>query len=429
MMDTHSQDGVVLKAEEQTTKQGSTFLSWRRRVLGFVESLRRHDAGGFASVPGGQVTLYGTCYALLTRYYLGIDESPEPQTRDFILGCQEPDEDCYFVGPELRGHKPPAGAKHDREHLLLHLACAVLPVMQQFGMRPRSSLRFAHRFCRLDYLDTWLRERDLTDAWLEGNNLLFVGQLLWYLREEERHPDAAKAMDYWFSWLDQTIDPRTGLWGTDGHCSPFVAMCGGYHQLLAYYHERRPVSYPERLVDTVLSLQHSDGGFAPGGGGGACEDVDAVDILVNLYKLFPYRRAAIRVALRRCARQIIGLQNSDGGFLYRRDEEHSHMGIPGTRSPANISALFPTWFRVHTLALLAEVLTDEPWLAGQPFRFNSAMSMGWHRPWNRADHVLSIWNSIAERFSIVGSTVFGACRTMGYRAHRGQGVLTRRSFF
>ena len=50
------------------------------------------------------------------------------------------------------------------------------------------------------------------------------------------------------------------------------------------------------MIDTVLGLQHVDGGFNPRGNGGACEDVDSVDILLNLYKRFDYRRADIRFA-------------------------------------------------------------------------------------------------------------------------------------
>ncbi|MEZ4681893.1 MAG: hypothetical protein R2932_47560 [Caldilineaceae bacterium] len=103
-------------------------------------------------------------------------------------------------------------------------------------------------------------------VWLEGNNLLFVGQLLVFLRDIEENKQAQLALDFYFDWLDSQVDPQTGLWGTNGYCSPFVAMCGGYHQLLVYYYEHRPVLRIEQLIDTVLALQHIDGGFSPKGG-------------------------------------------------------------------------------------------------------------------------------------------------------------------
>ena len=173
-------------------------------------------------------------------------------------------------------------------------------------------------------------------------------------------------------------------------------MCGGYHQLLVYYHENRAVRYPKALVDTALALQHLDGGFSPSGGGGACEDVDAVDILVNLYKLHDYRRADIRYALRRCLRLINSIQQPDGGYPYKLNQVQSHMGIPDTQAGKNVSTTFATWFRVHTLALMAEILTDEPSLQ-QAFYFNRQLSMGWHRPWDKTANPLLPENKAQEK--------------------------------
>jgi hypothetical protein len=218
------------------------------------------------------------------------------------------------------------------------------------------------------------------------------------MAEVEGSRNAAWALEVWFDWLDETVDPATGLWKTD-RCSPFVAMCGGYHQLLLYYYHRREIRHYRRLIDTVLSLQHFDGGFAPAGGGGACEDTDAVDILVNLYKLYDYRHPAIRAALRRCLDHLLGLQNADGGFPYNKRHDFSHMGIPRTRCRAGESNMFATWFRVHTIALISEVLTDDERLDGLNLRFTSFLSMGWHRAWDRDVHRLAGRDRAAEAFS------------------------------
>jgi hypothetical protein len=387
---------------------------WARRASGFIEAQYDPEAGGYGSVPGGAVTLYGTIYGLLTRHYLPEGEiAVLPGVRRFLAGCQDP-ETGYFIGPEIRDWAVPPDAKHDREHLLLHLTCAALPAMQEFGIGVVHPLRFARRFCDSSYLTEWLERRDMTDPWLEGNNLLFVGQLLVYLRDIEGYPHADLALEQWFRWLDDTVDSATGLWGTrDARCSPFVAMCGGYHQLLVYYHEGRPLRSPERLVDTVLRLQHPDGGFSPAGGGGACEDVDAIDILVNIYKRLDYRRPAIRAALRRAADAILRLQNGDGGFPYKRGVAQDHMGIPATRAAADMSTTFATWFRVHTLALLAEVLTDDQRLE-MPFRFNRVLSMGWHVPWRREEHRVSA----SSRFREIRPALRLRARSVKHRIRR-----------
>jgi hypothetical protein len=354
---------------------------WSIAALNFLQSLHDPQTAGARSVPGGSVTLYGTCYALLARFYLG-DDTPltEPVVR-FIANCQDA-ETGLTIGPELKNFTAAPGAMHDREHLLLHLTCAAIPVCRQFGIQLPHPVRDAHRFCDENHLQDWLDKRKLKNAWFEGNNILFVGQLLVYLRDVEKHPGAQRALDLWFRWLDENIDSKTSLWGTDGHCPAMEAVYGSYHQLLVYYHENHPIRNPAGLVDTVLSLQHLDGGFNPGGNGGACEDVDCVDILVNLYKRNDYRRAEIRCALRRCLWHIMALQNPDGGFPYNRDCPQSHMGIPGTDAAPNQSTTFATWFRVHTLALIAEILTDEPELQFD-FRFTNNLSMGWHRAWDK----------------------------------------------
>jgi hypothetical protein len=359
------------------------------KILQFANQCYHEECGLYSSTPHGEINLYSTCYAVLLRYCLQDRAPIDEATMNFLLNCQDPTTG-YFIGPEIRDWVPKNGEKHDFEHLRLHLTSAVLPVLQEFAIKPKYALSDAQRYCDLDYLKNWLDRRDLRDAWLEGNNLLFVGQLLVYFRDNGGYPDSQPALDLYFRWLDDSVDPSTGLWGTNGYCSPFMAMCGGYHQLLLYCYENRPILFPEQLVDTVISLQHCDGGFSPGGGGGACEDADAVDILVNMYKRINYRRPEIRFVLRRCLNHLINLQNSDGGFPNKKNAPFIHMGIPATKSSSGSSNMFTTWFRIHTIALISEILTDDPRINNGYFRFNSYISMGWHRPWNRGANQINV---------------------------------------
>lgn len=351
--------------------------NWSDLASKFLDTLLAPDGHGYASVQGGPTTLYGTSYALMAKHYLGETVAVTESIRRFVANCQA--ESGEFIGPELQDFEPAPGATHSREHLTHHLTCTAVPTCLEFRIPIRYPLTFAHRYLDLEYLHTWLGKRELRNAWLEGNNLLFVGQLLVYLRDVEKLPVAESARQIWFDWLDANMDPSTSLWGSNGYCSRREAVYGGYHQLLVYYHEDHAIPNPAGLVDTALSLQHYDGSFHPHGNGGACEDVDCVDILVNMYKRHDYRRRDIRVALRRCLRHILALQNADGGFPYNRDQQQSHMGIPGTSAPPNASTAFATWFRVHTLALIAQVLPHEPCFRGINFRFSSNISMGWHR--------------------------------------------------
>lgn len=354
----------------------------------FIENCYNGSSGAYSSIANGPGTLYATCYALMTKYYLADTLNNEDNSLGFVLGTQDKSTG-YFVGPEINEWEPSRNSIHDREHVLMHLFCsAVLPVLGLFKTKACHDLKFAFKYLDKKYLLKWLRSRDWSKAWLEGNNLLFVGQFLIYLRDIEKLTSAQPALDLYFEWLDQEQDPTTGLWGTNGYCSNAFALYGGYHQLLVYYYENRPVRYPEQLIDVALSLQHRDGGFNPNGGGGACEDTDAIDILVNMYKRVDYKRPQIRSALRRALRHILQRQMPDGGFVYRLNQPFVHMGVEKTASGPNQSNMFSTWFRIHTLALISEILTDE--LISQiNWKFNDTCSMGWHCPWNKSNHIIN----------------------------------------
>ena len=351
--------------------------SWVISAAKFLKAVQVSDSGIARSQVEGPATLYGTCYANLALKYLGIDVQVKDELKNFLISAQDNDSGL-MIGPELIGFIADPGVMHDREHLIMHLTCAALPFCQDHSIILPKPILAAHRYVDQDFMSQWMKEIDWKRAWFEGNNILFIGQLMAYLRDVEKYPGAEGALDRWFDWLDDEVDLKTGLWGTNGYCSHAEAVYGGYHQLLVYWHENRPIPNPEGLVDTVMGLNHLDGGFNPNGNAGACEDVDSVDILVNCYKRYDYRRADIRCALRRCVDHILDTQNSDGGFPYSRNIPQSHMGIPGTDAEPNVSCTFPTWFRIHTLALCHEIIPEHPKLTGIPFRFSKHLSMGWH---------------------------------------------------
>lgn len=352
----------------------------RRSATGLVRSLGTGRVGEYRQSPGGAPTLYASCYAAMILHYAGALEAVSDEERqawaEYIRGWQD-EATGWFAGPELAG--PLTSPKHDREHLRMHTTAHVLPALDLLGARPRHPLARAREFLDRHHLVSWLSARDWRQAWFEGNNLLFIGQFLVHFRDVDGIANAQKALQLFFDWLDGQQDPATGLWGTNGFCDRFDALFGGYHQLLVYYACGRPVRHAERIIDATLDLQADDGSFARGGGGGACEDVDAVDVLVNLFKRTGYRRLAVRNALRRALDSIMTQRNADGGFVYRRGAPFVHMGIEATRSAPDVSNLFPTWFRLHTVALIAQVLRRHP-LARVPWRFNCVCSMGWHDP-------------------------------------------------
>lgn len=352
------------------------------RVADFVWRQHTGLPGEFCFCDGGQVSLYASCFAALALQSIGhlvrLDATRRQAWVQYINAWQDA-ESGYFVGPEL-ARAEFARPDLDETYVRLHLAVHVLPVLKLLGGRPAWPLAFARRFADQGYLRQWLAQRAWQEAWKEGNNLLFAGQLLVYLQEEEGCTAAADALALYFDWLDEQQDPATGLWGTDGQCDTYVALYGAYHQLLIYHYCGRPVHYTGRIIDTVLGLQQADGSFSQEPGGGACEDLDAIAVLVNLVQRTEgYRLAQVRAALGQALPHLLRQQTPAGGFVFRRGYSYMQGGVLRAFVPSDRADLFSTWFRLHSLALIDRVVEDAR-LQGVSWDFNHSCSMGWHDP-------------------------------------------------
>lgn len=355
----------------------------------------RIDECMYSSIPDGPETLYASCFAVMITHYIGeLYNLPLDLKRRWIDYLNSWQSDCgLYIGPEVDKNSFQS-PKHTFEHITMHLTAHVLPSIHLLGGRPKYRLSFADKYLERGYLENWLEKRNWKEAWLEGNNLLFIAQFLIHLRDVEEKK-AQESIDFYFNWLDDQLDPFTGLWGTDGHCSKYRAMYGAYHQLIVYFYEGRDIKYKKELIDTVLGLQHPDGGFSPHWGGGACEDVDAINILVELYKRVDYRRPDIIFSLRRALKLILKNHIEDGGFVYRLNQSFRHLGLPKTFAPINVSNMFPTWFRIHALALISEILTNER-ISRFDWNFNETCSMGWHKKWDKSKHVIPKYKKLQE---------------------------------
>jgi hypothetical protein len=58
--------------------------------------------------------------------------------------------------------------------------------------------------------------------------------------------------------------------------------------------------------------------------------------------------------------------------------------------------MFPTWFRIHTIALISEILTDENKLMEKNFHFNNSLSMGWHDKWSKESNRINFFDRTLE---------------------------------
>ena len=66
----------------------------------------------------------------------------------------------------------------------------------------------------------------------------------------------------------------------------------------------------------IISFQNIDGMFAPQMGGGGCEDIDAIDTLVQLYLRTGYRSDDVKKVLKKSYDAITALESDKGGFIW-----------------------------------------------------------------------------------------------------------------
>ena len=111
--------------------------------------------------------------------------------------------------------------------------------------------------------------------------------------------------DY-FAWLWEEADPATGLWrkgclGAPGSRPVYEHMAGSFHYLFNHEYASRPLRYPEKMVDTQLSLWR-DGRVRPGFGE-SCGflEIDWIYCLTRASRQTPHHFYEAKEALREFA--------------------------------------------------------------------------------------------------------------------------------
>ncbi|MGQ9918938.1 MAG: glycosyltransferase [Bryobacteraceae bacterium] len=235
---------------------------------------------------------------------------------------------------------------------------------------------FRHR----EALIEWLAGLDWSNPWRESNRIMhllsaFLFALLW-----DGKPWAAERYHDVLDWLDQRQDPRTGLWGTDCGATTLNAAAGAYHFVPFYRYARRPVRCWPKIVDACLELQNDDGLFASAAGGGACEDLDAIDLLCTSVRSTGRLTPEIQKALTRAFWAIWNMQREEGGFPYsdvKGKESYLYSSWPAMAARQGGSDVWATWARLCSLHTIRALLTDDLPDIGR-WTFRRLPALGFH---------------------------------------------------
>ena len=348
------------------------------RALAWLRTMQ--EAAAFRFSNQSPPTLISTAVAVLVLEGAGeLDSVPDVDRLSivqYLRDCQDPDTGL-FLDPLVKRF-PIESADHNREYFDYQCTYFALQALDALGVRPAHSLRFLDSFVPAAAV-RWLDELDWSNPWLESNRVMFVLASLIHRAEVEDNATAPVVFHSMLDWLDRAQDPRTGFWWEPGKTSVLNAMAGAFHFLPFFHYVNRPVTHMSKLASACLALQHADAMFAPGPGGGACEDMDAICILAMIASEPNPQPAAYKRALIRAFWAIWNLQTPGGGFPYAgrpTGETYRFGGWAGMEAQVGGGDVFATWFRLTSLAMISRLYPEDLPQLGQ-WRFRRWPALGY----------------------------------------------------
>ncbi len=299
--------------------------------------------GAYAMRPGGKTpSLYASADLAWIRWICNDLEITGGQRREWIAF--------------LRSRRNPDGTyRHRTGHCPSHAFCHVTGALHMLGAPAPPLPPFLEKYMDPARVPAWLESIHWKRPWGASHDIWGAGLPIACSPGTPR-----EWRDAFFGWLDAQADPETGFWrkGVPTR-SRLESLGGAFHVWVVYGALNRPIPYPERVIDSVLSLQEPSGSF---GGGFGYGDMDALWILGYLYARKDYRRRDIREAMALAAAGLMDLLRGNEASFF--SDAHS------------------TLSRIASLAACAEVL---------PGLFKARKA--WRNPWARRNlFVLSFKN-------------------------------------
>ena len=291
-----------------------TFLGeWLARyALGPVGSYTRHlhRDGYDHTVPDA----YGCAGAANIAYMLGQIPANADQRASWVDQLQQFQDPATGVFVD---------ATHSDEHTTAHVTAA----LELFEARPAHPLTFLRPIHDPAALRSYLDRLDWDRPWPASHNAAGTASALTITGEVG--PDWFAT---WLDWFDAEVDPTTGLWRR-GRMLPaeewpglFSNLGGSFHFHFVYDYLRQPWPYPDRLVDTCLTLLYdSAGSFAETEIG--FKDIDLVFCLSRARRQTSHRFDEVGAALDLLVERTTALL-TDPGYLgsVHLDDVHTTFG-------------------------------------------------------------------------------------------------------
>ena len=283
-------------------------------IESFIFSLQNNEGGFHLQKNYNQTTLMSSAFSIIILELINsLDSLEKSRDQDFFLRHQDEKSGLFVdLNLDLKYEKI-----EDLESNYIHYQTTAfsLSALDALGVKPKFRLAFMDRFRGKDKILKFFDGIDWRNPWHESNKIMFLLQFFSYDYIIMKNEDSLNNIHMILDVLDSFQDPSTGLWGTQFKASAFVSMAAAYHFLIFYKYFNRKINFSEKISSSVFQLQMRDGLFHPFGGGGACEDLDAIDVISKVTSSISDESAA---SLSRAHALLLQNRNEDGGFCWAK---------------------------------------------------------------------------------------------------------------
>lgn len=342
------------------TVQNLNFESLKKSVLSFLEKRRigtePWEYGFSASAPYS--SLYTTTYVVMLRSMFlgpgaGYSAAEINKLKEYFLHFQDP-ETGYFIDPTLEDGEYISTVNGNNQWWGYgHLLCQILPCLTIVGATPRYPFSFLKKMHHEDEQNKFLTELDY-GAGIDytGNIIMNYGVALQYDAIVGKNPRSMYGLERLLDFLYKTANPA-GVWGNidDTPHNKSKKIQAAFHFWPLFFFSKRLPPLPDGLTDFVISTQNYLGGYGVEVAcSSACEDIDSIEPLRRFYDFVDvHSQERIKASVKKALPWVLANQNEDGGFVFTLNGK-LHYGHDRLSSLKNESAMFPTWFRVLSIA-------------------------------------------------------------------------------
>ena len=286
----------------------------KKNIENFIFSLKNTNGGFYLQKNFNQTTLMSSAFSIITLELINsLGKIETSKEQNYFLKHQD-EKTGFFVDPNLNLEY---NKIEDIEFNYIHYQTTAfsLSALDALEMKPKYNFTFMNSFRGKEKISKFFEKINWRNPWHESNKIMFLLQFFSYEYIVMKKKDSLVDIHTIIDCLDSAQDSKTGLWGTQFKASSFASMAAAYHFLIFYKYFNRKINFSEKISSSVFQLQMRDGLFHPFGGGGACEDLDAIDVI---YKISSDVSTESEESLKRAYRALLQNYDKNGGFSWAK---------------------------------------------------------------------------------------------------------------